>query len=109
MSLVYLPAMPPPFQRWNSTCIASTALCYVEYVARQTRVAAPPAQWKLMKDFLSEWFDNNMNVNDPLNTAVCDSDSEDPSIPEPPKIKRTPISVIWGSRLKAEKVPNIWA
>jgi hypothetical protein len=101
--------MPPAFQLWNSTGIASTAFCYVEYVARQLKVSAPPGQWKIMKDFLSEWFDNNMNVKDPLNTAFCESDSDDPSIPEPPKIKRIPISVIWGSRLKAEKVPNIWA
>ena len=88
---------------------ALTSVVYVQYVARQANVAVSDSQWNRLTDFLTDMFDDS--INDPLNTAFCESDSDDPEIPDPPKIRRLvpPSSdiVIWKPHARMPVI-NIW-
>lgn len=95
---------------------ALMSIDYVKYVARQMGVTVSQHQWDRLALFLTDMFDDS--INDPLNTAFCASDSDDPEIPDPPKIRRqVPILsniVIWKPhatcvKLRPAKVTNIWA
>jgi hypothetical protein len=91
--------------------LAVSAAMYANQATERLGATLTRPQYFRLYTILLDFFDDvSLDENDgtdPLNTAVCESDSDDPTVLDTPKNKRVPY-IMWTSRKKI-KVTNIWA